>query len=58
MPSPLDVMGTLEAKAVIIVAVVLAVGLVLVFTPLSAVGYILLFAAAILFILFSIHAAL
>ncbi len=55
MPSSLDVAGTIAAKAAIIVAATLAVGLVLTFTPISVVGYLLLAAATVLYIVFSVR---
>ncbi len=55
MPTPFDVGGTIAAKAALIVVALIAAGLVLAFTPLSVVGYVLLGAAAVLYIYFSVR---
>ncbi len=55
MPSPFDVGGTIAAKAAITIAVLIATGLVLAFTPISVVGYVLLAAAAVLYVVFSVR---
>lgn len=55
MPSRLDVGGTIAAKAAIIIVVLIVAGLVLAFTPISVVGYVLLAAAAVLYVVFSVR---
>jgi hypothetical protein len=58
MPSPLDVRGTIRTKSALIIVAVLAAGLVLVFTPISVIGYILLAAASALYIIASVYVVL
>jgi len=53
MPTPLDVQGTITLKMALIIVVIVAAGLVLAFTPVSAIGYILLAIAAVLYLLAS-----
>ncbi len=56
MPSPFDVDGTIAAKSALSIVVMIGAGLVLAFTPLSVVGYVLLAAAAILYVVVSVRA--
>jgi len=58
MPSPLDVSGTIRTKSALIIVAVLAAGLVMVFTPISVIGYILLAAASALYIIASVYVVL
>jgi len=58
MPSPLDVRGTIRTKSALIIVAVLAAGLVMVFTPISVIGYILLAAASALYIIASVYVVL
>ncbi len=55
MPSRLDVIGTIGAKSALIILMVIAAGLVLAFTPIRIVGYVLLAAAAVLYIIASVR---
>ncbi len=55
MPSPFDVAGTIAAKAAITIVVMIVAGLVLAFTPISVVGYVLLAAAAVLYVFISVR---
>ncbi|MDD1720649.1 MAG: hypothetical protein LUP95_01510 [Euryarchaeota archaeon] len=56
MKTPFDVEGTIAAKAALVIVVLIAAGLVLAFTPLSVIGYLLLAAAAVLYIIVSVRA--
>ncbi len=53
MPTPFDVQGTITLKMALIIVVIVAAGLVFAFTPVSAIGYILLAIAAVLYLLAS-----
>ena len=55
MPSPLDVRGAIRTRTALIIVAVLAAGLVLVFTPVSVIGYVLLAAASALYIFASVR---
>ncbi len=61
MKTPFDVEGTIAAKAALIIVLLIAAGIaliaagfVLAFTPLSVIGYVLLAAAAVLYIIVSV----
>ncbi len=56
MTSPFDVSGTITAKAALVIVVMVAAGLVLAFTPLSVIGYVLFAAAAVLYVIVSVRA--
>lgn len=56
MPTPLDVQGTITLKTALIIAAIVAAGLVFAFTPVSAIGYILLAIAAVLYVFVSVRA--
>ncbi len=56
MPSPFDVNGTIAAKSALSIVIMIGAGLVLAFTPLKVVGYVLLAAAAILYVVVSVRA--
>ena len=49
MPTPLDVQGTITRKMALIIGVVVVVGLLLAFTPLRVVGYVMLALGAALY---------
>jgi hypothetical protein len=53
MATPLDVQGTITLKTALVIVAIVAVGLIFVFSSLSAVGYVLLAVAAILYLLAS-----
>lgn len=50
MPTPFDVSGMITLKVALIIAAIVVAGLVLAFTPLSVMGYVLLAVAAILYV--------
>jgi len=54
MPTPLDVEGTMPQKMVLIIGAIIVVGLVLAFTPLRVIGYILLATGAALYVFTSV----
>jgi Ca2+/Na+ antiporter len=56
MPTPLDVQGTITLKTALIIAAIVAAGLVFAFTPVSVIGYILLAIAAALYVFVSVRA--
>lgn len=56
MPTPLDVQGTITLKTALIIAAIVAAGLVFAFTPVSAIGYILFAIAAALYVFVSVRA--
>ena len=58
MPTPFDVSGTITPKIALIILVIVLAGLVLAFTRLSLVGYILLATAAALYVVASIASLL
>ena len=55
MPTPLDVHGTITQKMALIIVVVVVAGLLLAFTPLRVVGYILLAIGAGLYVFATIR---
>jgi Ca2+/Na+ antiporter len=55
MPTPFDVKGTITQKVALIILVVVVVGLVLAFTPLRVIGYVLLAIGAALYVFASIR---
>jgi hypothetical protein len=55
MPTPLDVKGTITQKTALIILVVVAAGLLLAFTPLRVVGYVLLTIGAALYVFASVR---
>ena len=55
MPSPFDVQGAISAKAALIIGVIIVAGLILAFTPISIAGYVLLGAAALVYVLLSVR---
>lgn len=55
MPTPLDVKGTITQKTALIILVVVVAGLLLAFTPLRVVGYVLLTIGAALYVFASIR---
>ena len=55
MPSPLDVKGTITQKTALIIVVVVVAGLLLAFTPLRVLGYILLTIGAALYVFASLR---
>jgi hypothetical protein len=55
MPTPLDVTGTITQKMALVIGVVVVVGLVLAFTPLRVVGYLLLAIGAALYVFASLR---
>jgi hypothetical protein len=56
MPTPLDVQGTITLKTALIIAAIVAAGLVFAFTPVSVIGYVLLAIAAALYVFVSVRA--
>jgi hypothetical protein len=56
MPTPLDVQGTITLKTALIIAAIVAAGLVFAFTPVSVIGYVLLAIAAALYMFVSVRA--
>ncbi len=56
MSSPFDVDGTIAPKSALSIVIMIGAGLVLAFTPLSVVGYLLLAAAAVLYVVVSVRA--
>jgi hypothetical protein len=55
MPSPLDVKGTITQKTALIIVIVIVAGLLLAFTPLRVVGYVLLTIGAALYVFASVR---
>jgi hypothetical protein len=55
MPTPLDVKGTITQKTALIILVVVVAGLLLAFTPLRVVGYVLLTIGAALYVFASVR---
>jgi hypothetical protein len=55
MPTPLDVKGTITQKTAMIILVVVVAGLLLAFTPLRVVGYVLLTIGAALYVFASVR---
>jgi hypothetical protein len=55
MPTPLDVKGTITQKTALIILVVVVAGLLLAFTPLRVVGYVLLAIGAALYVFASVR---
>ena len=55
MPTPLDVKGTITQKPALIILVVVVAGLLLAFTPLRVVGYVLLTIGAALYVFASVR---
>ena len=55
MPTPLDVKGTITQKKALIILVVVVAGLLLAFTPLRVVGYVLLTIGAALYVFASVR---
>ena len=55
MPTPLDVTGTITQKTALIILVVVVAGLLLAFTPLRVVGYVLLTIGAALYVFASVR---
>jgi len=58
MPSPFDVQGTVSARGALIIGVIIVAGLILAFTPISVAGYVLLGAAAVLYVFLSVRPGL
>ena len=56
MPTLLDVQGTMTPKTALIIAAIVAAGLVFAFTPFSVIGYVLLAVAAALYVFVSVTA--
>ncbi|MGZ4918436.1 MAG: hypothetical protein ACXV48_06590 [Halobacteriota archaeon] len=54
MPSPFDVQGAISARAAFIIGGIIVTGLILAFTPISIAGYVLLGAAAVLYVFLSV----
>ncbi len=55
MPTPLDVKGTITQKVALMVLAVVAPGLLLAFTPLRVIGYVLLAIGAAIYVFASIR---
>ena len=55
MPTPLDVTGTITQKMALIIGAVVVAGLVLAFTPLRVIGYVLLAIGAAIYVFASIR---
>ncbi|MGD0172414.1 MAG: hypothetical protein ABSB81_09900 [Halobacteriota archaeon] len=55
MPTPLDVAGTITQKVALMILVVVVPGLVLAFTPLRVIGYVLLAIGAAIYVFASIR---
>ncbi len=55
MPTSLDVKGTITQKTALIILVVIVAGLLLAFTPLRVVGYVLLTIGAALYVFASVR---
>jgi hypothetical protein len=55
MPTPLDVKGTITQKTALIILVVVVAGLLLAFTPLRVIGYVLLAIGAAIYVFASIR---
>ena len=55
MPTPLAVKGTITQKTALIILVVVVAGLLLAFTPLRVVGYVLLTIGAALYVFASVR---
>jgi len=55
MPTPLDVTGTITQKTALIIGVIVVAGLVLAFTPIRVIGYLLLAIGAALYVFASLH---
>jgi hypothetical protein len=55
MPTPLDVKGTITQKTALIILVVVVAGLLLAFTPLRVVGYVLLTIGAAIYVFASVR---
>ena len=55
MPTPLDVKGAITQKTALIILVVVVAGLLLAFTPLRVVGYVLLTIGAALYVFASVR---
>jgi hypothetical protein len=56
MPTALDVQGTMTPKTALIIAAIVAAGLVFAFTPVSVIGYVLFAIAAVLYVFVSVTA--
>jgi hypothetical protein len=55
MPTPFDVKGTITQKVALIIVVVVVAGLLLAFTPLMVIGYVLLAIGAAIYVFASIR---
>jgi hypothetical protein len=55
MPTPFDVKGTITPKIALIIIAIVVTGLVLAFTPLSVIAYVLLAIAAIVYMIANIR---